>query len=513
MAGLLDEYMPTPLEPSEEELRRARMLAIARVGLGMSGREPMGSAAMGGINTYMDAINQARNDARQRALMQQQQMQMAIQLRKQAALEGAAKNFDPAQAIAAGISPQEIAYAKANPEYLAEIFKKMAPMKMSQGDNVYVPGIGIIDGAPDKDGFVNVIDPQTGRAIGRKKLSGQTEAVAREAYAVQAGQEQAKAQADLVPYPDGRGGTTMISRAAALERSGTPLPGSQPTPALAAPVSAQPQVGMAAGVTAQNPVIPPQVQAAVDAGPRMAILKAELQKEMAAGNATNVAALQTEIAQLQGKLAANIPRAGRPGYTPPKPGEGYQWAPGQEGVRQEPIPGGSADTSIKESMNVKNVTDRTDAIMANVDKAISQTGYLTAGVGGAVLRHVPGTEATDLKKTIAMVKANIGFQELQAMRQSSPTGGALGNVANFEIENLQSTLGSLDQDQSPAQLRETLGKVREHYNKWKATVEEANRLKWGGTSSGIPNFGGPAAPTAAPAGGATRTYLRQKYGL
>ena len=68
-------------------------------------------------------------------------------------------------------------------------------------------------------------------------------------------------------------------------------------------------------------------------------------------------------------------------------------------------------------------------------------------------------------------QANLGFAELQAMRQASPTGGALGQVAVQELDMLQSTLASLNQSQSPEQLRSSLNEVKQHYQNWKSAVE------------------------------------------
>jgi hypothetical protein len=59
------------------------------------------------------------------------------------------------------------------------------------------------------------------------------------------------------------------------------------------------------------------------------------------------------------------------------------------------------------------------------------------------------------------------------MRDASPTGGALGQVAIQELVALQSTVGSLDIQQSPAQLRKNLNKVKGHYEKWRTTVKKA----------------------------------------
>jgi len=56
-------------------------------------------------------------------------------------------------------------------------------------------------------------------------------------------------------------------------------------------------------------------------------------------------------------------------------------------------------------------------------------------------RATPGYKLEGILKTI---QANIGFDKLQAMREASPTGGALGAVSEREIDLLQSTAGRLD---------------------------------------------------------------------
>ena len=49
------------------------------------------------------------------------------------------------------------------------------------------------------------------------------------------------------------------------------------------------------------------------------------------------------------------------------------------------------------------------------------------------------------------------------MRMESPTGGALGNVSNQELESLQATLGNLDQSQSQKQFEEQLQIIENMY--------------------------------------------------
>lgn len=158
-----------------------------------------------------------------------------------------------------------------------------------------------------------------------------------------------------------------------------------------------------------------------------------------------------------------------------KPPTGYRF--GANG-NLEAIPGGPADAknkdkSMKDERLRLGATGQADRIIATVDQAMSKIGNWTAGAG-AGLRAIPGTPAKNLAADLQTIKANLGFAELQAMRQASPTGGALGAIAVQELEALQSTVASLDQSQSPAQLKERLSQVRQHYAAWKDAVNKGS---------------------------------------
>lgn len=118
----------------------------------------------------------------------------------------------------------------------------------------------------------------------------------------------------------------------------------------------------------------------------------------------------------------------------------------------------------KETKQV-NLTNQAKTVLNKVDEAINKVGGFTAGFGG-LLANVPGTKARNLQADIDTIKANLGFQQLQAMRDASPTGGALGQVTERELGFLQSTVASLDQLQSPDELRKALGQIKVHYNNW-----------------------------------------------
>lgn len=110
--------------------------------------------------------------------------------------------------------------------------------------------------------------------------------------------------------------------------------------------------------------------------------------------------------------------------------------------------------------------ERATRTVQAVQSIKSKVGMGTAGMGGAILSHVPGTSATDLRSELDTLKANIAFGELAAMRQASKTGGALGQISDAEERLLSSTLGATDPNQSPQHLREQLQKVEDSLRRW-----------------------------------------------
>lgn len=158
---------------------------------------------------------------------------------------------------------------------------------------------------------------------------------------------------------------------------------------------------------------------------------------------------------------------------------GYRY---REDGTLEAIPGGPADIKAgelgaKRERQQQGALDQADRIITKVDQSLAKVGLNTAGFGGSAMSIVPGSESRDLKADLETIKANLGFAELQAMRDASPTGGALGAIAVQELTALQSTVASLDQAQSPAQLKSRLGEIKTHYSNWKKAVEESRGAK------------------------------------
>ena len=117
----------------------------------------------------------------------------------------------------------------------------------------------------------------------------------------------------------------------------------------------------------------------------------------------------------------------------------------------------------------------------------------TTGFFGNLFQAVPGTPAHDTAASINTIEAAIGFDRLQAMRDASPTGGALGQVSEMELRQLNASLGSLRQSSSREQFSENLTAVKKHYMSTVAAIKaqqyeyaRMNGLQTPGGASGGP---------------------------
>tara|TARA_R110002074_G_scaffold206266_1_gene374762 strand:- start:46 stop:1101 length:1056 start_codon:yes stop_codon:yes gene_type:complete len=108
-------------------------------------------------------------------------------------------------------------------------------------------------------------------------------------------------------------------------------------------------------------------------------------------------------------------------------------------------------------------TSGADVTNNAIGRALPLIGDFTTGFG-AYLKGIPGTDAKVLNNLLETVKANIGFDKLQAMREASPTGGALGQVSNQELSALQGVFGNLDQANNASELKYNLKLLQNIYN-------------------------------------------------
>ena len=105
-----------------------------------------------------------------------------------------------------------------------------------------------------------------------------------------------------------------------------------------------------------------------------------------------------------------------------------------------------------------------EAALSAIDDAIGLAqGYTTTGTAGQMTSRIGGTPARDLQAALQTITSSIGFDRLQKMRDESPTGGALGQVSERELSQLNASLGAIDQFQSQDQLIKNLNTIRKQY--------------------------------------------------
>lgn len=136
-------------------------------------------------------------------------------------------------------------------------------------------------------------------------------------------------------------------------------------------------------------------------------------------------------------------------------------------------PGKPGKTPLDPAVVAASQDEKINRIRGALTEADALIGPTTTGVIGEVASRVGGTKARDLSGKLETIKANLGFDELQKMRDASPTGGALGQVAVKELIALQATVASLDQGLSPTELKKSIKKIEQHYNAWYEAVLKA----------------------------------------
>jgi len=115
-----------------------------------------------------------------------------------------------------------------------------------------------------------------------------------------------------------------------------------------------------------------------------------------------------------------------------------------------------------------------------------------SGISGLVYGRTPPVtkEARQAQALYDSIIARGGFQELQDLRSSSPTGGALGNVSNQEGQNLRDAFAPINRTQDTADLKTTLLKTASTVRSSKDRLKEAYDLtydykKQGSQSTGV----------------------------
>lgn len=131
----------------------------------------------------------------------------------------------------------------------------------------------------------------------------------------------------------------------------------------------------------------------------------------------------------------------------------------------------------KANTALKSLETQSNIVTKNIDKALGTINNFSTGYG-SYLSFLPNTDARKLKNYLDTIKANVGFDKLQQMRDNSPTGGALGQVSEMENKLLQAVNGALDPAQAD-QLESNLKQIKSLYPKVLSERKEAFNADYG----------------------------------
>lgn len=125
------------------------------------------------------------------------------------------------------------------------------------------------------------------------------------------------------------------------------------------------------------------------------------------------------------------------------------------------------------------------------------------GIRGAI-PNIPGSAAADAQAKLNTLKSKTAFTTLQNMRAQSPTGGALGQTSDREIQLLQDNLAPLDKAQSINEIKSSLNKIIEYSTSSVGRLKKSYEMKWAEEAGG-----------SEPAAGGEKTwkYKNGKWGM
>jgi hypothetical protein len=251
--------------------------------------------------------------------------------------------------------------------------------------------------------------------------------------------EETRAGFDLVTVPDSTGRSVTMTRAQAAQRLG----GQSPQPA-------QPPRAMTSGR-------PPEEVAAIEA----------LQRAERDGV----------------QMTVNVPRPqiGGGGLGPSSAVLGVAPSEAEKAAQKESAVGAVKRKSElpQAQLQVQSQIDDIDRLSTLANEILKEPALgRSVGLQGAI-PNMPGSQAANATALVDSLKAQISGMKLQAMRNASKTGGAVGNVTEKEWPRLESMIVALDKKMSPELFREKLSEVVSVMQQMKQNILGAFNQEYG----------------------------------
>ena len=149
---------------------------------------------------------------------------------------------------------------------------------------------------------------------------------------------------------------------------------------------------------------------------------------------------------------------------PIRPPSGTEFIVNPDGsttYRQGANVGAKADQQKKaEESKVDKAMALTQDLNLLEEKAASMAPGVSGAVGRIVAEQIPATPQAENKEIIDRVISTLTLENLQAMRNNSPTGAALGNVSDKDTGLMRDSATSLRNAQSPESFKRELIRLK-----------------------------------------------------
>jgi hypothetical protein len=172
-------------------------------------------------------------------------------------------------------------------------------------------------------------------------------------------------------------------------------------------------------------------------------------------------------------MATNVPPAPvQPRQAQPKPAE----QPRKLSVFEQSTPKVRQELLLQRpqvAQSLSNMNFKFDSIISQTDNLLKNTKGLKAVTGlSSKLPNIRG-EARDAQATLEYLKSRAATEALQAMRDASKTGGAIGQVTEREWPRLESAFGSLAESQTYEQFNANLRNLKRAMQEFQKNVRSS----------------------------------------
>lgn len=159
---------------------------------------------------------------------------------------------------------------------------------------------------------------------------------------------------------------------------------------------------------------------------------------------------------------------------------------GLKSAADKKLASGRAETQVEREKDrpiglssVQSTVSGLDALAAEA-RAIMNDPALSRITGFAGrFPNSPGSDASNVAARLETLRSKTGFNVLQAMREASKTGGALGSVSERENTMLQNNLAALDTTQSPEAFKAGLQQIIDYVDGTKSRLASAYKDTYG----------------------------------